>query len=142
LANPMQMMKYAGLEPDRSCKGIDGVICELISKVFTSRSLLHFAHWDSKRYGTHQALGELYDDIIEDLDELVECYQGKFGLVKNLYCEKASLPSDIGKRVKEEATWIEENRQYISRGDSAIESLIDILIAHYYRASYKIENLK
>ena len=57
------------------------MIEELIAKVFAAREAAHLEHWRTKSYAQHQALGEFYDTIIDQIDELVECYQGNFGLI-------------------------------------------------------------
>ena len=88
------------------------------------------------------ALGDLYDQIIGDIDEIVETYQGKFGLIDDLHCDAATLPKDITAHVKEEAQWVEDNRMFISKGETSIENLIDTLIGHYHKTVYKLENLK
>ena len=56
-------------------------ICELICRVFTTRNFAHLAHWKTKSYAQHMALGDFYDSIIDDLDTFVEAYQGKYGLL-------------------------------------------------------------
>lgn len=117
-------------------------INELVEKVFTTRNLLHFAHLGTKSYAAHMALGSLYDQIVEDVDEIVEVYQGKFGLLTGLECEAATIPSDITQHVKDEASWIETNRGGISKGYTPVENLLDTLIGHYSQACYKLENLK
>ena len=141
MANPLLVIKLSGIGKDKKSDSVEGCICELICKAFTTRNLLHFAHWNTKSFASHMALGDLYDQIIEDIDEIVECYQGKFGLITDLYTEKAELPKDIGKHVEEEMNWIEENRQFISKGNSSIENLIDILLGHYQKCVYKLKNL-
>jgi DNA-binding ferritin-like protein len=140
VANPMMILKISGIKKDNK-NSMEGRICELISKAFTTRNLLHFAHWNTKSFASHMALGDLYDQIIEDIDEIVETYQGKFGLVEDLYCEAAKLPKDITNHVKEEAQWVEDNRMFISKGETSIENLIDTLIGHYHKTTYKLENL-
>jgi len=116
-------------------------IVELIGKAFTTRNLLHFAHWNTKSYASHMALGDLYDQIIEDIDEIVEVYQGKYSLIDDLKCEAATLPEEIIGRVKEEAAWVEANRTKISGGDTSIENLLDTLVGHYHKTIYKLVNL-
>lgn len=140
MANPYEVLKKSGVA--NKSKNPEGCICDLICKVFTTRNLLHFAHWNTKSFSSHMALGDLYDSIVDDVDDIVETYQGKFGLIKDLYTEKAELPSDICKHVKDEVNWVEDNRMFISKGDSAIENLIDNLVGHYHRTIYKLENLK
>lgn len=141
MANPLSVLKESGYPSRTKDKGTEGVICELISKAFTTRNLLHFAHWNTKSFASHMALGDLYDSIIEDIDEIVETYQGRFGLIQNLYCDAATLPQDVTAHVKEEAKWVEDNRVYISKGDTSIENLIDTLLGHYHKTVYKLENL-
>jgi hypothetical protein len=141
MANPGIIIKLAIKKEAKRSVASEGPILELISKAFTTRNLLHFAHWNTQSYASHMALGDLYDSIIEDIDDIVETYQGKYGLVEGLKCESASLPPDICDHVKEEAKWVEDNRTKISGGDTAIENLVDNLIASYYKATYKLENL-
>ena len=147
MANPRLILKLA-IGPKKDSDGDkdaspkqEPFICELISKVFTTRNLLHFAHWNTRSFASHMALGDLYDSVVDDVDEIVETYQGKYGLIDELYCEKAELPDDICKRVKDEAAWVEKNRTKIAGGDTAIENLIDTLIGHYHKTVYKLENL-
>jgi hypothetical protein len=130
------------LDTLKKAVGSDEAIKALVANAFTTRNLVHFAHWDAKLYGTHMALGDLYDDIVEDIDEIVEVYQGKFGLLKNLSCVSGAMPGDITAHVKKEASWVESQRGTISRGNAALESLVDVLMSHYHRTVYKLENLK
>lgn len=144
MSNPMMVLKVSGIVQKKSKKegSIEGCICDLISKAFTTRNLLHFAHWNTRSFASHMALGDLYDSIIGDIDEIVEVYQGKFGLIADLHTQGAELPKDITQHVKDEARWVEENRAFISKGETSIENLIDTLVGHYHRAVYKLENLK
>jgi DNA-binding ferritin-like protein len=118
-----------------------GTLNDLISRAFTTRNLLHFAHWNTKSYAAHEALGGLYDEIVGQIDEIVEVYQGKFGLLQGLRTQKATLPKDIVKHVEEEAKWLCENRESISCDVSAIENLLDELEAMYLKTIYKLKNL-
>ena len=58
------------------------MIDELISRVFASRNATHIEHWRTKSYAAHIALGEFYDGVIDNIDGIVEAYQGAFDLVK------------------------------------------------------------
>lgn len=120
-------------------------IQQLVSRAFTTRNLLHFSHWLTGSYAGHMALGDLYDQIVEDIDEIVETYQGRFGLLPSFGCESATVTCDVSdmvERVKCEAAWVEKNRDFISGGDSSIGNLVDTLIGHYHKTAYKLENLK
>lgn len=137
MANPIAMMKTASIAKNKQ----PDFICNLICKAFTTRNLLHFSHWETGSLATHLAVGDLYDQIIDDIDEIVEVYMGKFGKVSGLSCDKAEVPKNIAQYVKSEAAWVDDNRTFISRGDKTIENLIDTLLGHYHKCVYKLENL-
>jgi len=104
MANPLEILKGIKIKVTVE-KG--GGISELISRVFTTRNLVHFAHWSTKSFASHSALGELYENIIDETDNLVETYQGEFGLIvqKRLNCLKILLglfkQTQIGLRLTE-----------------------------------------
>lgn len=134
MASPKEMLKKA--------IGDDQTIKTLIANVFLTRNYLHLAHWNTKSYATHEAVGGLYESVISDLDEIVEVYQGKYGLLENLAVNGGVVPKCICEHLKQEVAWIEANRTSISRGCSAIENLIDNLVASEHKTIYKLENLK
>ena len=41
------------------------MIEELVSHVFAMRNAAHLAHWATKSYSEHKALGKLYDDLMQ-----------------------------------------------------------------------------
>lgn len=118
-----------------------GTIQDLVCKVFTTRNLLHFAHWNTKSYAAHVALGDLYEGIVGDVDDIVEVCQGEHGLLSGFYTEKAEVPSDILAHIRQEAAWIKSNRTGVSQGSTTIENMIDGLLAKYQKAIYKLTNL-
>jgi hypothetical protein len=139
MANPKLIIKLAlATKEDEK----ESMMAELVEKVFTTRTLLHFAHLSTKSYASHKALGEMYDDIIDKVDEIAEVYMGKFGLLSGLECDAAQVPSDIVKHIKDEAAWVDDNRTFISMGYKPVDNLIDGLLASYSRTTYKLENLK
>ena len=137
MASPLEILKSSGVK-----KKADGAaIAELISRAFTTRNLLHFAHWNTKSLAQHLATGDLYDDIIEDIDEIVECFQGKNGLLSGLRTPAAEVPNDIVAHIRREMDWVEANRDRIAGGNNAIGNLVDTLTGHYQKCVYKLENL-
>lgn len=138
----MSKLRSILLENDDMGRDSKSFIIELVARVFTTRNLLHFEHWNTKSYASHMALGELYDEIVGDIDEIVETYQGRFGLLGTLRTDSAQLPVDIISRVKDESAWVSANRSAIAGGDTSIENLVDTLVGHYHKTVYKLENLK
>ena len=115
------------------------MIEELIAKVFAAREAAHLEHWRTKSYSQHQALGEFYDIIIEQIDELVECYQGNFGLIGEV--KLARTEGEVLSLLSRDVGWIGKNREKIAGGVDALENLIDGISATYLRTIYKLENL-
>ena len=117
-------------------------IVELVERVFTTRNLVHFAHWNTKSFASHMALGDLYDAIVEATDDVVENYQGEFGLLSGLETECACLDKDIVEYITDDAKWVRANQEGICNGSKAVSALVDILVAAYNKALYKLNNLK
>ena len=116
------------------------MIDELAARVFCARDAAHRAHWRTGSYAAHVALGEFYAAVVAAIDEIVETYQGQFGLVDafEVHCDAvASMPAYL----TQEADWIAANRDAIAQGSAAVANLIDGLVAHYRTAVYKLTYL-
>jgi hypothetical protein len=116
-------------------------INELVERVFTTRNLVHFAHWGTTSDAQHRALGDLYDDIVSATDAVVENYQGEFGLLSGLETCEAKLDRDVIEYILEDAAWIRANQDKIARKSKAVSALIDDLMAAYNKTLYKLKNL-
>lgn len=141
MATPTQILKPA-VKPAKKEEENENPINELVERVFTTRSLAHFAHWNTQSYASHQALGDLYDAIVAATDDVVENYQGEFGLLAGLEVCEAKLDKDIIEYILEDAQWLRDNQDKIAKGSKAISSLLDILVAAYNKTLYKLKNLK
>jgi hypothetical protein len=115
---------------------------ELISKVFASRSTAHLAHWRTKSYAQHVALGSFYDDIIDVVDKFVEAYMGATGkAIGDVEIPAVKSSKDILKHLTDEAVWIDENRSEIAKGIPALENIVDEIMGIYLSTIYKLKNL-
>ena len=148
MATPKDMLKIVvkakkeNEEYDAAKSGDSSGIKELIARVFTTRNLAHFAHWKTNSYAAHMATGDLYDEIVELIDGIVEVYQGKFGLIQGASTNAASVPECLCKHVEQEAQWVAANKERIANKCSAIENELDTLEAAYLKVIYKLKNLK
>jgi len=119
------------------------MIEQLVSRVFYTRNAAHLAHWKTKSFSQHSALGEFYGEIIDNIDEIVEAFQGYYDLIALVTPRPGPMMvDDMVEHLMDEVEWIEENREKISKGASAIENLIDTLSGTYMTALYKLRNLK
>jgi len=117
------------------------MIEELIGKTFATRDAAHREHFRTPSYAQHAALGDFYTEVVDAVDTLVETYQGMFGLVGDFTVEPVS-PDDIIAHLRDEADWIEVNRDTIAGGSNAVANLVDGVTAIYLKALYKLENLQ
>lgn len=138
MASPKQMLSKALMAKEETS---EPAINELVEKVFCTRNLVHFAHWNTKSYAQHMALGELYEAIVEQVDDLVESYQGEFGLLEGLECCECQMPKDIVAQIQSDSDWVKANRSRIANNSSTIENKVDELLGAYNKTLYKIKNL-
>lgn len=113
---------------------------QMISRVFYDRNFAHLEHWKTKSYAEHQAFGDFYEGIIELIDKLVETYQGAFDIIGDVEVYEPS--KNVLQYLKTEVAWIAQNRESISQDVSALENIIDEIVALYLKTIYKLENLK
>jgi hypothetical protein len=117
------------------------MIEQLISRVFYARNLAHFAHWRTKSYAQHRALGSFYDGVIDAIDPLVEAYQGAYDLIGAIPVP-GEMEKDALKCLEADAEWIEKNHEKICKGNRAVGNLVDGVTEVYLSAIYKLRNLK
>lgn len=116
------------------------MIEELVSRVFVARNLAHLAHWKTKSYAQHVALGDFYDALIGQVDALVEAYQGQFGLIGNVPL-KAPAKAEIIAYLEDELVWLNENCESCTKENDSLENLYQNLVATYQTTLYKLKNL-
>lgn len=114
------------------------MIVELVTRVFEMRNKAQVRHWQTQSFSEHKALGTYYEGVIDKLDEIVESYQGGFGLIKDLPYDV----KDAKKEIEAEMLWLAKNREAIAQNVPAIENLIDDLSALHMRTLYKLDNLR
>jgi hypothetical protein len=118
------------------------MIIELVQKVFCTRNCVHLAHWRTKSYAQHKALGSFYDKIIDLTDKLVEANMGAAGKVIAEFDVPELKPvKDILKHLSEEVAWIDENRSEIASNIPALENIVDEITALYLSTIYKLKQL-
>ncbi len=116
------------------------MIEQLVARVFQARNIAHREHLKTTSFSQHMALGEFYDSIIDAIDEVVEVYQGRYGVITIPKIED-KVAGGIAEYIMNEAVWIENNRAKFATCN-AVLNLIDGLAAIYLRTNYKLTRLK
>ena len=116
---------------------------ELIGNLFLARDIAHSAHLNSKSYAQHVALGSFYEDIIGLADSLAEAYQGRHGLMGPIARKSAKKSTDIIAFLEESLKTLEVERYIcVSPTESALQNMIDEIVALYLSTLYKLKFLK
>lgn len=117
------------------------MIEDFVSRGFALRDATHLAHWATRSYAEHVALGGFYEGLIDGIDTVVEAYQGCFGLIGTVTPTDYER-GDILSQIVKEANWIAENRDKIAKGNEVLENKLDELGALYASTVYKLRFLK
>jgi DNA-binding ferritin-like protein len=111
---------------------------------FELRTITHKAHLQATgigSYAKHKALEDFYEKIVDILDEFVEVYQGRYGVLVD-YSTSAYWDfdsSNIVKTIKEFARLLDIERPNFT---PEIQNILDSLQALNLRTIYKLENLQ
>ena len=117
---------------------------QLISTLLASRTQAHIFHWQVEgpgSYAAHKALNEYYDEIVGHFDELVESYQGRYGILRG-YTSPATFKEDSQFINYFEALskYVETIRTKIPQ-DSYIQNQIDETVKLIEDTKYKLKFL-
>lgn len=117
-------------------------IQQFVALLFLSRDFAHKEHLNSKSYAEHVALGAFYDEIVDLADSLVEAWQGRnldlIGDIPVLQSPKGETLSVIRRHLEV----LEDSRDCIPKEDSALNNIVDEIVALYLSTIYKLKFLK
>jgi midasin (ATPase involved in ribosome maturation) len=113
---------------------------EIIGLLFHARNVAHKEHLKTKSYAAHKALGNFYDEVIELADDLAEAYQGDEGIMADIPLFATTPLEPIDDFLVKQVNMIEKLRHSAS-SRSAVQNIIDSIIALYLSTIYKLRNL-
>lgn len=119
-------------------------ISKFISKLLESREMAQVYHWtvkgDMGSHAAHLALESYYSGVIEFIDDIVEIYQGQYGLIEgyDVIDTTDSKSKDRLDYFKETVEFVKTNRNCIKKEDTHIHNIVDELIALQYKTIYKL----
>jgi hypothetical protein len=112
----------------------------LFGKLFAARQQAHILHLGTKSFAEHKALGKLYEDLNDLIDDLIETYQGQYGLV-NIETTSISTKNAL-EFVAELASECSECHSLFDKKDTHLHNIIDEITALVYRVHYVVKFLK
>jgi hypothetical protein len=121
---------------------------KLFSKLFESREMAHIYHLqvsgEPGSHAKHTALGEYYEGVLDLIDDVIESFQGQYGIVEEYATidTKETGSKDTIEYFNELARFIKEERKCINLEDTHLHSIIDDIVVLLYKTLYKLKYTK
>jgi len=121
------------------------MIGRLVATMFVAREYAHRAHLrvtGPGSFAAHSALGEFYNEIIDNADSITEAYQGRHGIIEIPYLPLPKQEDYVA--VLETLLDDIEKLRYdaVDKKDTAIQNLIDTAVETFLSTLYKLKNLR
>jgi Family of unknown function (DUF5856) len=113
---------------------------ELVMRCFHARTLAHVQHLKTKSYAQHVALQGFYDGLPDLVDQLVEAYQGEYGLIED-YPKKFVWFDSPQEMLQDLVSWIEDHRDEVC-DETYCQNTIDEIVSLIRSTQYKLKYLK
>jgi len=115
---------------------------DFVGHLFLARDVAHSVHLNTRSYAKHKALKGFYDGIVDLADDFAEAYQGRHGLIGPVSLQSAKKTGNIIEFLQDSLKEIESNRYKVcDEKDSAIQNIIDEIVALYLSTQYKLRFL-
>ena len=115
---------------------------DFMGLLFLGRDVAHSVHLNSRSYAEHKALGKFYEGLPELADSFAEAYQAVHGLMGPVTLQSAEKNRDILEFLQDQVERIQAGRyEFCDREETAIQNIIDEIVAHYLSAIYKLRFL-
>jgi len=135
-------------QPEPQPQNGESTPVKFFSKLFEARQMAHIFHLQVKaEMGSgweHDALNDFYDGILEFVDDLIETYQGQYGIVEGYEVIDTSATGQMKslEYLKQTVDLIRSERKSIKEEDTHLHNVIDEIVALFYKTIYKLTNLK
>ena len=115
---------------------------DFIGTLFLARDVAHSVHLNTRNYAKHKALKGFYEGVVDLADTLAEAYQGRHGLIGPISLMSAKKTNNILEFLEGQLADIEEMRyKVVDKSDTALQNIIDEIVALYLSTIYKLKFL-
>ncbi len=116
--------------------------CDFVGMLFLARDVAHSVHLNTRSFSKHSALNSFYDEIVGLADGFAEAYQGRHGLIGPISLMSAKKTTNIVEFLEGQLEEIEGCRYEVcEKTDTALQNLIDEIVALYLSTLYKLRFL-
>ena len=116
--------------------------CQFVGLLFLGRDVAHSVHLNTRSFSKHMALNTFYDEIIDLADSFAEAYQGRHGLLGQIVVPPNKKAANIIEFLQGQLDEIEKRRYEVcDKSDTAIQNIIDEVVALYLSTLYKLKFL-
>ncbi len=120
------------------------LVADFVAGILHCLTNVRMMHWSATRYSTHQALGEFYDELSDNIDQFVEEFQGRYQLLNLKSAISSFEASDLlpDKYLELARGNVEAIRR--AEGfpqDSSLQNVVDELVGSIDRTVYKLRFL-
>lgn len=116
---------------------------KLLSILLSSSTQTQIFHRQTKSFSEHMALGEYYEEIIDQVDGLTESYQGRYGIITGYVAFPLATYQDNAQVVgyfNDLCTQLTTLRKSVA--DTYIQNQLDSIEQLLNETRYKLINLK
>lgn len=113
---------------------------QIITPFLTIQNQLKIAHWQTKSYSEHKALGKAYELLDPLMDSFVEVYIGKYGNINAKDNFKITVENYSSKPCKEMieefVNMVENIRNNLQESDTELLNISDEILAALQQTKY------
>jgi hypothetical protein len=120
------------------------MIDQFIGTLFLARDVAHREHLRTKSFSQHMALSSFYNEIADLMDSLTEAYQGRYGIIPEIpILTEEKKYKEALYCIADKLAYIEKYRyKCIPKEDTALQNIVDEIVALFLSTIYRLENLK
>jgi hypothetical protein len=119
------------------------LLTDLVMCLLHSATITHIMHWQTESYAQHKALAKYYEAIPNAVDDAVEAYQGKTGIILRSFPVETEVYEDMIPLVYMEylSQKLTDNRALFG-ADPEIQNLVDAIADLIDSTMYKLRQFK